>query len=107
MSGLLKSANCGEKGSTFDVDHDGQKLTFRTVAGGWMGGYSDTLWYGGDHFSFCHHTEGLRAVVRFKPSSDQTYAGDLTEIELGRIYRHHCLKRRPKSKSLKPIIRSI
>jgi hypothetical protein len=82
MSGLLKSASCGEKGLTFDVDHDGQKLIFRTVAGGWIGGYSDTLWYGGDHFSFCHHTEGLRAVVRFKPSSDQTYAGDLTEIEL-------------------------
>jgi hypothetical protein len=82
MSGRLKSANCGDKGSTFDLDHDGQKLTFRTAAGGWFGGYSDTLWYAGDHFSFCHHTEGLRAVLRYKPSADQTYAGDLTEIEL-------------------------
>jgi hypothetical protein len=82
VSGRLKSANCGEKEATFSLDHDGQKLTFRGGSGGWFGGYSDTLWYAGDHFSFCHHTEGLRAVVRYKPSADQTYAGDLTEIEL-------------------------
>jgi len=81
VGGRLTSANCGEKESIFGVDHDGQKLTFRS-AGGWFGGYSDTLWFAGDHFSFCHHTEGLRAVVRYKPSPDQTYAGDLTEIEL-------------------------
>jgi hypothetical protein len=27
-----------------------------------MIGYSDTLWYGSDHFSLCHHVEGMHAV---------------------------------------------
>jgi len=45
-------------------------------------GFSDTLWYGRDHFSRCHHLEGLRAVVHYRPASDATYAGDIAEVEI-------------------------
>jgi hypothetical protein len=47
-----------------------------------MVGYSDTLWFGSDHFSLCHHLEGLRAVVRYKPSADKQSAGEWVELEL-------------------------
>ena len=108
MSGLLKSASCGEKGLTFDVDHDGQKLTFRTVAGGWIGGYSKILRYSAATISPSATTP---------KACEPSYVSNLPRIRLtqaisrrsncGRIYRHHWLKRRPKGKSLKPIIRSV
>jgi Tfp pilus assembly protein PilF len=83
VEGRLKSANCGDKdhGMTIELEHDGQALDFHTK-GGWLGGFSDTLWYGEDHFSYCHHVAGLRAAIRYKPPSDKTYAGDLVEVEL-------------------------
>jgi len=65
----------------FVLNHDGQPLTFHRK-GGFASGYSDTLWYGGDHFTLCHHLEGLRAVVRYRKPSDATYAGDVAEIEI-------------------------
>jgi hypothetical protein len=46
-----------------------------------MVGYSDTLWFGGDHFTLCHHLDGLRAVVRYKPSADKPSAGEWVELE--------------------------
>jgi hypothetical protein len=47
-----------------------------------MSGFSDTIWYGADHFSTCHHVEGLHAIIRYKPSTDNKYAGELAELEL-------------------------
>jgi tetratricopeptide (TPR) repeat protein len=81
--GSVKSVNCSEQeqGWTFVLNHDGQTLTFHRK-GGFISGYSDTLWYGGDHFTLCHHLEGLRAVVRYKKPADPTYAGDVAEIEI-------------------------
>ena len=29
---------------------------------------SDTLWYGRDHFSYCHHLDGLQALIDYNPS---------------------------------------
>jgi Tfp pilus assembly protein PilF len=83
VEGRLKSANCGDKdhGMTVELEHSGQALSFHTK-GGWLGGFSDTLWYGADHFSYCHHIEGLRAAIRYKSPSDKTYTGDLVEVEL-------------------------
>jgi Tfp pilus assembly protein PilF len=81
--GRLESASCGDKdhGLELVVEHDGKPLTFHSH-GGWTGGFSDTLWYGEDHFSFCRHVEGLRVVVLYRPPSDKGYAGDLAEVEL-------------------------
>jgi hypothetical protein len=47
-----------------------------------MIGYSDTLWYGGDHFGICHHLEGMHAVIRYRPAVSKDYAGDWLSIEL-------------------------
>lgn len=67
---------------TVSVQSKGQTFTFRENTHGAKVGFSDTLWYGEDHFSLCHHIEGMRALVRYKPSSDNTNAGDFTEIQL-------------------------
>lgn len=37
-------------------------LSFRT-------GFSDTFWWGEDHFSVCHHLTGFPAVIAVKPAS--------------------------------------
>ncbi|HXZ29459.1 MAG TPA: hypothetical protein VEG08_15800, partial [Terriglobales bacterium] len=44
-------------------------------------GFSDTLWYGADHFSPCRHVQGLRAIVRYRPSSGGD-AGEIAALEL-------------------------
>jgi hypothetical protein len=82
VEGRIKSAHCGSKDEkmNFVLDHDGQALRF-IAKGGFRGGFSDTLWYGEDHFSFCRHVDGLRAVVRYKPSADNAYAGELSELD--------------------------
>jgi tetratricopeptide (TPR) repeat protein len=81
--GSVKAVSCAEQepGWAFVLNHDGQPLTFHRK-GGFTSGYSDSLWFGGDHFSLCHHLEGLRAVVRYKKPADPTYAGDVAEIEI-------------------------
>jgi hypothetical protein len=61
--------------------HDGKPLTFRGK-GLFPGGFSDTIWYGADHFNFCHHLEGMRAMVRYRPASDASYAGEIVEIDI-------------------------
>jgi tetratricopeptide (TPR) repeat protein len=74
--GIVKSVACGEKSTTITLEQQGgQPLTFRVAAGA-GGGFSDTLWFGDDHFTPCYHTTGLRAVVRYKPPADKSYAGD-------------------------------
>jgi len=83
VEGSVKSVTCSsqEQEWAFVLNHDGQTLTFHRK-GGFVSGYSDTLWFGGDHFVLCHHLEGLRAVVRYKKPADATYAGDVAEIEI-------------------------
>jgi tetratricopeptide (TPR) repeat protein len=76
--GTVKSSTCG-KDESFVVDHNGQTLTFHRK-GGVITGFSDTLWYGEDHFSLCRHLEGLRAVIRYRSPSDSSYAGDIVEM---------------------------
>jgi len=83
VEGKVKSATCGGKDTreSFVIEHEGKLLRF-VVKSGFRGGFSDTLWYGEDHFSFCRHGEGLRAVVRYRPSSDNEYNGEVAEFEL-------------------------
>ncbi len=85
VSGKVQSIQCADKDKNIPfelvLDSDGQQMHFHS-SGGFATGYSDTVWYGRDHFSLCHHLAGLRAVVRYKAAKDQTYAGDVAEIEL-------------------------
>jgi hypothetical protein len=55
--------------------------TFRS-SGAHRIGFSDTLWFGTDHFTLCHHLEGLRAIVEYKPSTDKDLTGEWLGLEL-------------------------
>jgi Tfp pilus assembly protein PilF len=87
VEGVVKSVQCGrsaeneEQKFTLVIEQGGHELTFQPK-GGFGVGYSDTLWWGRDHFSSCLHIEGIRAVVHYKPSSDAKYAGELARLDL-------------------------
>lgn len=83
IEGKVKSITCADKDEDFSfvLDRDDRLFTFHRK-GGFTTGFSDTIWYGGDHFSLCHHLEGFRAIVHYHPPSDTTYAGDIAEIEI-------------------------
>jgi Tfp pilus assembly protein PilF len=87
VEGVVKSVHCGnakenaERKYTLVIDQGGRQLNFQTK-GGFGAGYSDTLWWGRDHFSLCRHIEGIRAVVHYKPSSDANLAGELARLDL-------------------------
>ena len=88
--GVVKSVHCRknaeadnneEQKFTLVIDQGGHELSFQPK-GGFGVGYSDTLWWGRDHFTSCLHIEGIRAVVHYKPSSDPKYAGELARLDL-------------------------
>ncbi len=83
VEGTVKSVACSgpDRNMSFVLNHDGRALTFHGK-GAFLWGFSDTIWYGADHFSFCHHLEGLRAIVRYRPAPDASYAGDIAEIDI-------------------------
>lgn len=83
VDGRVTTLKCREKDSQpeLNISHDGKDLAFR-MKGPFAAGFSDTLWYGEDHFSLCHHIEGMRAVIRYKASTDPAFAGDVSEIEI-------------------------
>lgn len=86
--GRVKSVTCTgpERNMVFVLNYEGRALTFRNK-GPLTGGFSDTIWYGQDHFSFCHHLEAMRAIVRYRPSADASYTGDLTEVDIRDDFR--------------------
>ncbi|HEV2469840.1 MAG TPA: hypothetical protein VGS78_11640 [Candidatus Sulfotelmatobacter sp.] len=85
-TGTIASSVCQGEGKdhslTITLQSNGQSTTFRDVGHGLQMGFSDTVWYGRDHFSLCHHVEGLRAVIRYKPNSDPKNPADLVEVEV-------------------------
>jgi tetratricopeptide (TPR) repeat protein len=82
VEGTIQSVRCekskplelvlraGEKSLTF---HSGKKFGV---------GFSDTLWYGEDHFSDCYHIQGLNALVRYAPSPDQNGENEMRWLEI-------------------------
>jgi len=83
VNGAVKQVTCADQdqGWAFLITRDGHPLTFHR-RGGFPFGFSDTLWYGNDHFSLCHHLEGMRAIVHYRPPADPSYAGDVAEVEI-------------------------
>jgi len=80
--GTLHSVNCEEKGKReITLEHDDKFMVFESK-GRQMVGYSDTIWYGADHFNLCHHINGMHAVVRYRPPVGAEYAGDWLSLEL-------------------------
>ena len=80
--GKVLSLSCHEKDKREVTLQRGDDLLVFKSKGRQMIGYSDTLWYGSDHFSLCHHVEGMHAVIRYRPAVSKEYAGDWMSIEL-------------------------
>jgi Tfp pilus assembly protein PilF len=83
LDGHITTLKCGDKDVQPDLTltRDGKAFPFH-MKGPFSAGFSDTIWYGEDHFSLCHHLLGMRAVIRYKASTDRAYAGDVSEIEI-------------------------
>jgi tetratricopeptide (TPR) repeat protein len=83
MQGILVSLNCGEKkqGMLLTIQNSDGTHTFRGTSS-YVIGYSETLWFGKDHFTPCHHLDGLRAIVRYKPATEKQTSGEWVELEL-------------------------
>jgi hypothetical protein len=81
--GTLLSVSCDgkEQSLSLTIQTSDGTLTFRR-ARSYLIGYSDTLWFGSDHFTPCHHVDGLRAVVRYKPATEKQTSGEWVELEL-------------------------
>ena len=45
-------------------------------------GFSDTLWYGEDHFSDCSHIDGMNTLVRYTQSPDQNGDQEMQWLEI-------------------------
>ena len=93
-AGVVTSATCGSPTQpwTLVLDDNGKPMTFDSK-GNFAFGFADTLWWGEDHFSNCHHLDGLRAIVRYRPAANASYAGDAAEVELrGRVPAAPALK---------------
>jgi Tfp pilus assembly protein PilF len=80
--GKLQSVSCAKQGEETKITislANGKTQTFQ-AKGPYQAGFSDTIWYGTDHFSLCHHLEGLRTIVHYKPEADKE-TGEITRIE--------------------------
>jgi hypothetical protein len=62
-----------------DKSSDAKPLTF-TTDGRLAIGFSDTLWWGEDHFSSCHHLIGRPAVLVYKPQGPK--GSEVVELEV-------------------------
>ena len=82
VEGTVKSVSC-EPAKPLEVvlQVGDNNSSFR--AGKMFGaGFSDTLWFGTDHFTLCHHLEGMKAVARYHPSPDQNGENELRWLEI-------------------------
>ncbi len=82
--GIIAATHCGDAKEPFTLvlTEAGKTRTFAHQHG-FPSGFSDTLWYGEDHFTLCHHLEGQPAVVFFRPApSGGSFAGELAELEI-------------------------
>jgi hypothetical protein len=70
VEGVVKSVTCEKsKPQQLILQSGGKDLTFQSAKTHGVG-FSDTLWYGEDHFNSCYHLDGMNAVVRYKPPAD-------------------------------------
>jgi hypothetical protein len=82
-SGRIASLRCNEKDQTMTMVIDGAPLTFRTSDEKTNIEFSDTLWFGADHFNVCSHLDGLRAEIQYMPaSSSSRISGALMQFDI-------------------------
>jgi Tfp pilus assembly protein PilF len=82
VEGVIQSVHC-EKSKPLQVllRSGDQILSFHS--GKKFGvGFSDTLWYGEDHFSDCRHIDGMNTLVRYTQSPDQNGDQEMQWLEI-------------------------
>jgi hypothetical protein len=82
--GIIAATHCGDAKEPFTLvlTAAGKTRTFAQQHG-FPSGFSETLWYGEDHFTLCHRLEGQPAVVFFRPAAaGGSYAGEPAELEI-------------------------
>jgi len=82
VRGNVTSLTCRDKDRIMDVVIDGKPHTFRVNENQIRLGLADSVWYAPDHFNRCHHIDGLRAVIHYKPSSNSRITGDLVQFDV-------------------------
>jgi tetratricopeptide (TPR) repeat protein len=82
-TGTIKSVTCspGPAKDKIILQTSAGPLTFQ-MGNNFTIGFSDTLWYGEDHFTLCHHLDGLRAFVLFKPLPGDAKEGNFIDLEI-------------------------
>jgi hypothetical protein len=79
----VAKTTCGEKRELMELlPKDQGKIVRFVPAKSMEEGFEDTLWYGKDHFSLCHHLEGRRVEIIFKPLADKPGAGEILRLQV-------------------------
>lgn len=82
VEGVIQSVHC-EKSKPMEVVLQSGEKSWKFHSGKPFGmGFSDTLWYGEDHFNSCQHIEGVNAVARYAPSSGPTEDNEMRWFEI-------------------------
>ena len=81
VRGTIVTSAC-DKGVSVVLQPDGMTLppTKLVAAGPFESGFSDTLWFGKDHYTPCFHIAGLPALVAYK--ADGSAPGNLLVLEV-------------------------
>ncbi len=80
--GVLASVTCDKERLKEVVLQTGEKTETFRPGKQFEGGFSDTLWYGEDHFSFCYHLQGMNALVRYKMPANAGSPLELQGLEI-------------------------
>jgi len=83
VSIIVSQITCGEKGELKKIVPIGpNKIDYFVPSKTMDGGFEDTLWYGRDHFSYCHHLEGRRVEVISKPLADKPGVAEILRMRV-------------------------
>jgi len=81
LDGTVLQADCGGKTRPGSVVVEGKgKVVNAEFHGEFMAGFSDTVWYGGDHMSACNHVRGMRALLWYRAGSNAAFDGEVAEV---------------------------
>jgi Flp pilus assembly protein TadD len=86
VRGKIISVSCSEPEKSegvmrVTIDTGEKKMEFRP--GKEFGaGFSDTVWFGRDHFNLCHRVVGYPAIARYKPKAGQPGENELRSLEI-------------------------
>jgi hypothetical protein len=82
VEGVIHSVHC-DKSKPMELElQSGDKILKFHSGKSYGVGFSDTLWYGTDHFTACYHVEGMNAVVRYKPTANPSEENEMRWLEI-------------------------